>query len=163
MISGKMRSMIEAAERRFPEIEARGLDGRTYRLPGELETERSVVVVAFHRSQQRAVDGWLPPLLELERRLPGVRVYELPTISSAWSPLRWFIDGGMTRGIADPDARARTLTTYTDVGRVVDALGLDGTEAIALVVISQGGLIEWQGGGEFDGTQLSALETALGG
>lgn len=155
--------MTDAPGRRFPEIEARSLDGRGYRLPGDLEFERSVLVVAFHRAQQRVVDGWLPPLLELERRLPRLRVYELPTISRAWSPVRRLIDGGMVRGIPDPDARARTLTAYTDVGRVVRALGLDGTDEIAVVLVDRDGRIGWQGGGEPGEEQLSALAAALEG
>ena len=155
--------MVDNAEKRFPEIEARGLDGRAYLLPEELEGERNVLLVAFHRHQQQAIDGWLPPLLELEQRLPGVRVYELPTISRSWSPLRWFIDGGMTRGIPDLDARARTLTTYTAVQDVVEALGLPGTETIAVVIVNRGGRIEWQESGEFDRIHFSALTAALEG
>ena len=158
-----MANEANEARRRFPEIEARGLDGRIYRLPGELEGERNILLLAFHRHQQRVVDGWLAPLLELERRLHGVRVYEVPTISRSWSPLRWFIDGGMTRGIPDPGARARTLTTYTTVEEVVSALGLSGTETIAVVAVNRSGEIEWQGGGDFDEPQLSALTAALEG
>jgi hypothetical protein len=148
-------------QRRFPEIEARGLDGRSYRLPGDLGSERNVLLVAFHRSQQEVVDGWLPPLLELERRLPDLSVYELPTISRPWAPLRRFIDGGMTRGIPDPAARARTLTAYTDVQRVLDALGLTGTQKVAAALVERDGRISWQGGGDFDQGQLSALSAAL--
>lgn len=153
--------MVDETKKRFPEIEARGLDGRTYRVPEELEGERNILLVAFHRHQQRAIDQWLPPLLELEQRVPGVRVYELPTISRSWSPMRWFIDAGMTRGIPDPDARARTLTTYTAVEDVVEALGLPGTETIAVVMVNRGGRIEWQGGGDFDKIRFSALTAAL--
>jgi hypothetical protein len=152
---------MQPSERRFPEIEARGLDGRTYCLPEELGGERNILLVAFHRSQQREIDAWLPPLLELEERLPEVRVYELPTISRSWSPLRRFIDGGMRGGIPDPAARARTLTTYTDVDRVTRALRLSGPDAIALVLVDRRGQIEWQGGGEFDEEQLAQVAAAL--
>ncbi len=152
---------MDSAERRFPEIEARGLDGRTYSLPEELRGEQNVLLVAFHRSQQRVIDVWLPPLLELENRLPGVRVYELPTISRSWSAMRWFIDGGMRGGIPDPAARARTLTAYTDVGHVVSALGLPGTDKIAVVVVDRHGRIGWQGGGDFDDDQLAQVAATL--
>lgn len=146
----------------FPEIEARSLSGRTYRLPGDLEGDRNVLVVAFKRKQQEAVDGWLPALLRLETQIPGLRVYEVPTISSAWSPARWFIDGGMTRGIPDPDARARTLTTYTDVEPVLAALGLDGPETIAIVLVERSGRIVWRQSGRFDQGKLEGLLAALG-
>lgn len=152
---------MEADPDTFPEIEARSLSGRVYRLPGELEGDRNVLVVAFRRRQQEVVDGWLPSLLELERQVAGLRVYELPTLSRAWSPARRFIDGGMTRGIPDPDARARTLTSYTDVGRVLAALGLPDTEKIALVLVERSGRIAWQGSGGFEAGKLRALSAAL--
>lgn len=151
-----------AGRRRLPEIEARSLDGRAYSLPAELDGELNVLVVAFQRWQQSLVDGWLPALLELERRLPDVRVYEVPTISRAWSPLRWFIDGGMSRGIPDREARARTLTTYTDVGRVLGVLGLADSGTIAVVLVERSGRIIWQGGGRFDADQLRDLTAVLG-
>jgi hypothetical protein len=146
----------------FPEIEARSLSGRTYRLPGDLDGDRNVLVVAFKRRQQEAVDGWLPALLRLEEQIPGLRIYEVPTISSAWSPARWLIDGGMTRGIPDPDARARTLTSYTDVGPVLAALGLDSPEEIATVLVEPSGEIAWRQSGRFDQGKLAGLLAALG-
>jgi len=39
-------------------------------------------------------------------------VVEVPFLSSRWTPLRRAIDGGMARGIADPDVLARTITAY---------------------------------------------------
>jgi hypothetical protein len=40
-------TVLDDAEKQFPEIEARGLDGRTYRVPEELEGERNIPLVAF--------------------------------------------------------------------------------------------------------------------
>jgi hypothetical protein len=152
---------VEATPNVFPEIEARSLSGRTYRLPGDLEGDRNVLVVAFKRGQQETVNGWLPALLALEARVPGLRVYEVPTISGAWSPARWLIDGGMTRGIPDPDARARTLTSYTDVTRVLAALGLEGPGTISIVLVERSGRIVWQQCGRFDQEKLGGLSAAL--
>ena len=64
-------------------------------------------------------------------------MYELPVLSSVYGPARWFIDGGMTRGIPDPAARARTVTVYTDVQKVVENLGLAGTDTIAVLVVER--------------------------
>lgn len=155
------RPMPAGARRRFPEVEARGLDGSRYALPDDLDADISILVVAFQRSQQQAVDSWLPSLLAIEERVPGTRVYEVPTISRTWSPLRWMIDGGMTRGISDPAARARTLTAYTDVDRVVAALGLEGTDEITIAVVARDGQIVKQITGDFDEAHLAALEAAL--
>jgi hypothetical protein len=48
-------TVVDDAEKRFPEIEACGLDGRTYRFPEELEGERNILLVAFHRHHQQAI------------------------------------------------------------------------------------------------------------
>ena len=41
--------------------------------------------------------------------------FDAVILDSTDGPARWFIDGGMTRGIPDAAARARTITVYTDV------------------------------------------------
>jgi len=146
---------------RLPELEARSLEGRAYRLPGDLDGELNVLVVAFERRQQRLVDDWLPSLLALESCVAGLRVYELPTISRAWSPARWFIDGGMVRGIPDAEARARTLTVYTDVGRVLESLGLESAATVAVLLIDRAGNVAWRGGGEYETAQLRALTVVV--
>lgn len=145
----------------FPSLDARGLDGTELRLPQDFGGDPVVAVVAFQRGQQSDVDTWLPALLEHERDVPGLRVYEIPCISSRWSIARRFIDGGMTSGIPDPDARARTLTTYTDVGRVVAALGLDGTDEIAVVLTGRDGAIRWLATGPFAPGAAAQLAAAL--
>jgi hypothetical protein len=88
-------------------------------------------------------------------------VYELPVLSSTYGPVRWFIDGGMTRGIPDPAARARTVTVYTDVQKVVENLGLAGTETIAVLVVERGGRILARELGGFEQEKAERLATAL--
>ncbi len=144
---------------RFPEIQARSLERERYDLPGEFEGRLNVAVVAFRREQQQLVDTWLPFLLALEADHDGLRVYEIPAISQRWTPARWFIDGGMAVGIGDRDACARTLTSYTDVGRVQRALGLRDDATIATVLTGRDGRITWMATGAFTdqaGDQLSA-------
>ena len=68
-------------------------------------------------------------------------MYELPVLSSVYGPARWFIDGGMTRGIPDAAARARTITVYTNLEKVVDNLGLAGTDTIAVLIVERSGRI----------------------
>ena len=120
-----------------------------------------MVIIAFKRQQQATVDTWLPWLTELRARTPGMEVYEVPTISRRWLPARRMIDGGMRAGIPDPATRRRTLTTYTDVNAVLDALALDGTDRIAVVVVDAGGTILWLGVGEYDTALAAELERAV--
>ena len=41
----------------FPPLEARSLNGRAYRLPGDLEGENNVVIVGFEWWQQELIDS----------------------------------------------------------------------------------------------------------
>jgi carbon monoxide dehydrogenase subunit G len=142
-------------------LSGRSLDGRSYELPGDLAKPYNLLVVAFRREQQAVIDRWLPWLIELEQRRGDVAVYELPVLSSVYGPARWFIDGGMTRGIPDPAARARTVTVYTDVQKVVENLGLAGTDTIAVLVVERSGRILACEHGGFEQEKAERLATAL--
>ena len=125
----------------FPRMTGRSLDGERYELPEDLESRWNLLVVAFRREQQEIVDEWLPWLLEQQRGHRGLAVFELPILSSAFSPVRPFIDGGMARGVGTDEARARTITVYTNVRKVVNALGMPGTDTIAVVLVDRSGRI----------------------
>jgi hypothetical protein len=82
-------------------------------------------------------------------------------LSSAYGPARWFIDGGMTRGIPDAAARARTITVYTDVRKVVDGLGLAGTDTIAVLVVEPSGRIRASEIGVYEEDKAQRLAAGL--
>ncbi|MCU0313291.1 MAG: hypothetical protein MUC84_04435 [Solirubrobacteraceae bacterium] len=153
--------MPRTAPSRFPAVDARGLDGRAYRLPADLPGERCVALVAFRREQQADVDTWLPGLLALAAERPGLAVVEIPVLGRRWTPARALIDGGMRAGIGDPEACARTLTAYTDTGRVQRALGLRGDGEIAVVLAGRDGRIAWQRTGPCREAALASLVEAL--
>lgn len=71
------------------------------------------------------------------------------------------IDGGMTAAIPDPKTRAHTLTSYTDVGRVTRALGLEDTDRIAVAVADREGRIEWLHRGDRSDRAADSLRDAL--
>jgi hypothetical protein len=116
--------IVPSRGRTFPRVLTRDLERAIRWLPDELEGERNIVIVAFHRRQQALVDSWVPWLEERIAQDPTLRFYEVPTIGVRWSPMRSFIDGGMATAIRDRSVRRRTLTLYTDVRRVTDALGI---------------------------------------
>ena len=149
------------SRRRLSPLSGRALDGKEYELPGDLAKQHNFLVVAFRREQQRVVDQWLPWLIELEQRRSDVAVYELPVLSSVYGPARWFIDGGMTRGIPDASARARTITVYTDVRKVVDNLGLAGTDTIAVLIVERSGRILASEVGGFEEQKAERLAASL--
>lgn len=153
--------MPVAANRVFPQILARNLEGVDVDLPDGFAGERNVVVVAFQRQHQGLVDSWVPWFEAQAATDPGLRFYELPTIGRIWAPVRNFIDGGMAAAIRDPVILQRTLTIYGDVSRVTRPLGIDDRSTIALLLVDGSGHVLWQGHGGFAGAVATELEAAL--
>ncbi len=161
-LAGLRRTLPPPQPRMLSPLAGRTLDGQEHELPGDLAKPHSFLVVAFRREQQSLVDQWLPWLIDLEQRRSDIAVYELPVLSSFLSPVRWFIDGGMTRGIPEAAARARTVTVYTDVRNVVDNLGLAGTDTIAVLIVERSGRILAREVGGFEKQNAERLMAALG-
>ena len=63
----------------------------------------------------------MPAMGESVTEGPSPSGYQLPVLSFVYGPARWFIDGGMTRGIPDASARACTITVSLTSGRSLTA------------------------------------------
>jgi hypothetical protein len=140
---------------RFPTIEAVSLDGRRWRLPDDLDGT-TVLILAFDRWQQWEVDDWIRELQALACPHP---IFEIPTIGRRYRWMRSFIDGGMRAGIHDPVVRARTLTAYTDVGRVLRGLGVRTTDHVVAALVEANGTVRECYQGTFEagvGARLAA-------
>jgi carbon monoxide dehydrogenase subunit G len=160
-LAGLRRTLAPTQPGMLSPLAGRALDGKEYELPGDLAMQHNFFVVAFRREQQSLVDQWLTWLIDIEQRRSDVAVYELPVLSSMYGLARWFIDGGMARGVPDAAARARTITVYTDVGKVVDNLGLAGTDTIAVLIVERSGRVLASEVGGFEKQKAERLAAAL--
>lgn len=113
-------------------------------LPAGFAGEQNIVLVAFRREQQAAVDSWIAWYTSVAADHPGLRVYEVPVIATRWSPGRAMIDGGMARAVATGEARRRTLTVYGDVRRVTDGLGIERTSEVTVILVDSAGRVTWR-------------------
>lgn len=146
---------------RFPSLAARDLTGRRVTLPEAFEGDRNVVLVAFRRRQQGDVDSWVPWLDARAADDPGLRFYEVPSISDAWAPARRLIDGGMAAAIGGPVVLGRTLTVYGDLRRLTDPLEIDDRDRIHLFVVDGTGRVRWRATGGFAPAVADGLAAAL--
>jgi len=160
-LSGLRARLGERAPGRLPELEARSLNGLVHRIPGDLTAPFTFLVAAFRREQQAEVDTWLPWLLARAGEDDDVDVYELPVLATRWSPARGFIDGGMARGVGGDEARARTLTVYTNVDAAVRGLGLPGTDTIGVLLADRTGRVLARETGPFDEAAAHRLAGVL--
>jgi hypothetical protein len=67
----------------------------------------------------------------------------------------------MARGVGTDEARARTITVYTSVRRVVRELGLSGTGTIAVLLVARSGMIVARESGACDERKAQRLRGAL--
>lgn len=145
----------------FPPLRARSLTGRDYRLPEGFEGVQNLVLIGFELRHQAVIDAWLPALDPLVAARPGLMLYELIPIARTALPARPIIDGGMIRGIRDEAVRARTLTSYTDLGAVIAALGLPDTRRVAVVLVDRRGHVSWRAQGAPDPSTVAMLADVL--
>ncbi|MFM8793490.1 MAG: hypothetical protein ACKOFF_01120 [Acidimicrobiales bacterium] len=145
----------------FPRVAARNLQGLDVSLPDAFTGRRNIVLVAFHRDQQRLVDSWLPWFESEAADDPDLRFYEVPTIARIWAPARRFIDGGMAAAIKVPAVLQRTMTVYGDVSRVTGPLGLRDSSTVAVVFVDDEGLVRWKGRGGLTDETAASLRDAL--
>ena len=152
--------MIGSAEatRRLPPLRAKSLDGEVVVIPDELDGDVRILIVAFQRRQQELVDGWLAGITAAAPVTPRLAVYEVPTIHRRFVPARALIDGGMARAVSDRFVRRRTLTLYSNVDAVRDALGISSTRTVAVLVIDEHGVVRWSTQGPF---RAAAAETLV--
>ena len=132
---------------RFPPVIGFNLAGRRYALPADFEGRLNLVLIAFQREQQDLVDTWLPLARQLAAKHEVLRYYELPTISRAYGPARFVIDGGMRAGIPDPVARATTITLYLDKRAFREALDLPNEDTIYTLLVDRTGDVLWRAQG----------------
>jgi len=146
----------------FPHLAARDLEGHALELPDDFSGTPNLVIVAFRREQQSMVDSWVAWFETIAAEHPTLRCYEIPVIATRWSPARPLIDGGMAQAVRAQEARRRTLTVYTDVRRVTDALAIDDTDTVTVLLVDSDGRLRWRTTGpvtEHAGARLLATLT----
>lgn len=132
---------------RFPTVTGANLLRQSYTLPYELEGELNLLLVAFYAAQQPVVDTWLPLAEEIEQAQPEFRYYEVPVIQEMNPIAHTIIDEGMRTGIADPEARRRTITLYLDKRPFMQKLGLPDERNVYLLLVDRLGNILWRASG----------------
>ncbi|MEO0564527.1 MAG: hypothetical protein AAF125_20650, partial [Chloroflexota bacterium] len=123
----------------FPTVAGRNINGVTYTLPQAFTGDFNVVLMAFTQRQQYNVNTWLPPMHTLQDDYPMLGVYEVPALPQ----FNWFqqmqTDFWMSQGISDPVARETTITLYTDLSVMGEALGFtNGNEMLVFLLDGDG-------------------------
>ncbi len=145
----------------FPRVTGDNLNGRHFEIPSQLDAPFNILLVAFYQRQQDDVNTWLDTAREMAAAHANVEYYELPTMNSGWGLVRAWIDGGMRSGIPDSGARDRTITLYTDTGKLRELTGIDSPERIWVGVVDREGRVYWSARGRATEESLRELRKAV--
>jgi hypothetical protein len=145
----------------FPTVVGQNLSGRTMTLPADFRAPASIVFIAYAREQQMDVDSWKPLTADVKRRFPAIGVYEVPTLPKGDAFFRWFIDGGMRRGIPDTATRDVTITLYIDKKPFNDALTIRSEKEITLLLVTPSGTLLWRTTGTYTVAKAAELIEAI--
>lgn len=149
VIVGESRLNLVRDEPHFPEVSGYNLQREEFIFPESFQGEYNLLLIPFQRRQQEDVNTWIPAAQELERTIPGLIYYELPTIYQLPTLSRTLINEGMRAGIPDQTARERTITFYLDKDAFKQALGITSEENIQIFLVDRQGNILWQSQGLF--------------
>jgi hypothetical protein len=145
----------------FPPITAFDLNRKKYHLPQDLEGQLNLLILGFATNQQLEVDTWIPSLTALEKKHPNFRFYEIPVGPELNVMQKWMIDTGMRYNIPDLKTRAKTITVYTDMARLLQSLSIQNTNTIQLVLCMKNGGVIWKSEGAFNQLILQELEKQI--
>jgi hypothetical protein len=144
---------------KMPELKTETLAERELTLPKDLPGEKSLVLMAFEREQQKNVETWIDGMKLAESPLPWI---ETPVINPQNRLVRAFINGGMRRGITDEKSRERTITLYTDRLSLLRAMGLPQvTTTIYAVVVDRSGNVLAKVEGDYSKEKAEILTNAF--
>jgi hypothetical protein len=148
-----------SAEARIPEISAETLIERKVILPRDLPGERTLVLIAFVRSQQKNIDTWVAGLDLMESSIEWI---EAPVIDKPNALSQSFINGGMRMGIPDPNVRDRTITLYTSRNELIAAMHFkSGQNTIYAAVVDRQGKLWAAAEGDYSVERAAPLLAAL--
>jgi len=141
----------------FPSVEGLNLQRKRVQLPDDFAGEINLLAIAFQQWHQEVVNSWIPFLEELERSVPGLHYYELPTIQRLDPLSRVFINEGMRAGIRDRTTREKTITLYVDKQAFRESLSLPDESTIYLLAVDRAGNVLWRTQGPFSPAKTRSL------
>jgi hypothetical protein len=147
---------------RFPTVTGSNLNGEERTFPADFAGDFNLVILPFDDAQQQKALTWLPLARSLRQADPGFAYYNLPTLSDVSPALRLVIRGGMTLLITEDDLREATVFLFLkEFDLFLDTLGIEGTAALAVLLLDNAGQVLWRSTGEFTEAAGDSLREEL--
>lgn len=128
----------------FPSLKATLLTGKSIHFPNDVKGKLVFLTLAFddngeYKDQQKQSEEW-QSFWQDSLSHKGVDFYEIPMMSGKYWFIRFFIDGGMRRGI-DPNLHKSVACFYGNKEKYADLLALKSYKNIVSCLLDQQGNI----------------------
>jgi hypothetical protein len=137
----------------LPRIAGQDMADTPVTLPDDLLAPATVIVLAFDDGQQLAT---------LTEEDPQVGYLSLAPLPDLAAPIRVLVTLPMKAAATTPALRAATIVSFLDdQAAFLAALGIEGTDDAALLVVNRAGQVLWRGDGAYTPAAEAALRGAL--
>ncbi len=161
LIGAGENSKIQAnQDNYFPKVNGIDLEGKTQELPTVFKNKFNLVIVAFKRQQQEQVDTWIKTIEPILKENSNLNFYEIPLIYELSAFKRMWVNNGMRLGIAQDEARKRTITVYTNRDEFFKIMQMQENEIYALLIDNSGKIL-WKKAGIADSQKLESLKKII--
>lgn len=134
----------------LPLVSGIDVDNDAISFPDAFNTDYTLIVMPFDREQQVNAVTWLPIFEELSAEFDSVSYYNIAALPQLNAAIRFAVISGMSAGIRDDAVRDRTTILFLEEQeRFLEALAIDDTETITILMLGQDGTVYYRDSGTY--------------
>ena len=145
---------------RLPELTVKRLDQQRIVLPRGLTADRTLVLVAYSKSQRNEIESWIRGLrLDQDSSIAWIK---MPVLNDPGDEdVRNAVERKLLAQHPADSERSRIVPVFTDRQAFIRAAGLSGPEHASVLVLNRDGKILARAEGRFDEQKAQALRETL--
>ena len=131
------------------------------RLPADLGSPHTLVLMGLRRAHQKQVDTWLAEVERLTGDHPGLDVVQTPLMGPQNRLVRGIVESAMRAQFKDRAQRERLIPLYVEPEPFLAQLGISDRDAAVVLLVDGGGAVLWMGRGSTGPEPLAELQATL--
>lgn len=143
---------------KLPNVVGQTLSDTAFRIPADLPSAGSIVLLGFELKHQSFVDDWTAGLAKAQ---PSLIVLKMPVIAPTNALWRNTIQFGMRRATSEGNPRDRTVTLFTELAPFLAAVKLPGDKVPYALEVDAAGKVLATATGPFTASEGERLVKAL--
>ena len=131
------------------------LGGKEVEWPKELPGKKTVILLAYKRGQQAAVEDWVAQM----GFSPSDNFIQVLLMGRGARFVKGMIDGGLKKAFATQEWQERTYTIYQKAAVLNKPFGISGTKSMQVIVLREDGKILGKVSGAADAGQIKQVKS----